>query len=108
MLGKNKSEFLYSSSSFPNAFEPAHKYWQRCNHFVLSCIVNSINPSIAQSIALKNNPHNVWLELKEIFYQGDLIHIPILNKEIHNLRQGNGSISELFIALPDYYMGGTG
>lgn len=58
-LGKNKSEFLDGALSLPNDFEPAHKYWQRCNNLVLSWIFNSGNSSIAQSITFKDNAHNM-------------------------------------------------
>ncbi|MCI91175.1 flavonol sulfotransferase-like protein, partial [Trifolium medium] len=40
-----------------------------------SWIMNSVYPSIAQSIIFMENAVDVWLDLKERFSQGDLVRV---------------------------------
>lgn len=68
MVGKIKMDFLDGSLPMPSDFELAHMYWLRCNNLVPQWIINSVLPSIAQSLAFKDNTNKAWIDLKEIFF----------------------------------------
>jgi hypothetical protein len=73
---KLKFEFLDGSIPAPiDAFDPTYRSWNRCNMLIHSWIMNSVDPSIAQSIVFMENASDVWLDLKERFSQGDLVRV---------------------------------
>ncbi|GAU43894.1 hypothetical protein TSUD_399420 [Trifolium subterraneum] len=97
--GKNKLDFVDGNIEVPSEFDPNFKAWNRCNMLVHSGIMNSVDESIAQSIAFLDNVVDVWNELKERFSQGDYIRISELQCEIFGMKQESRSVSEFFTAL---------
>jgi hypothetical protein len=78
---KLKFEFLDGSIPAPiDAFDPSYRSWNRCNMLIHSWIMNSVDPSIAQSIVFMENASDVWLDLKERFSQGDLVRVSELQQ----------------------------
>ncbi|RDY08685.1 hypothetical protein CR513_07054, partial [Mucuna pruriens] len=65
--------------------------WERCNNLIHSWIVNSLTPTIAQSVAYIENAIDVWNDLRERFSQGDLIRIVELQQELCAFKQGTMS-----------------
>jgi hypothetical protein len=97
--GKNKLDFVDGTIAIPTEFDPNFKAWNRCNMLVHSCIMNSVDDSIAQSIVFVDNVVDVWNELRERFSQGEYIRISELQCEIFGLKQESRSVSEFFTSL---------
>jgi len=71
--GKMKYELVDGTiEPIVDDFDPLFRHWNRCNYLVHSWIMNSVSPSIAQSIIFMENACDVWNDLKERFSQGDL------------------------------------
>jgi len=48
-------------------FDLMFRAWNHCNMLIHSWILNPVTPSIAQSIAFKENDVDAWNDLKERF-----------------------------------------
>jgi hypothetical protein len=97
---KLKFEFLDGSIPAPiDAFDPTYRSWNRCNMLIHSWIMNSVDPSIAQSIVFMENASDVWLDLKERFSHGDLVRVSELQQEIYALTQDSRSVTSFYSDL---------
>lgn len=82
--GKMKYEFVDGTiPPVTDSFDPSFRAWNRCNILIHSWILNSVDPSISQSIVFMENAMDVWNDLKERFAQGDLVRISELMQEIY-------------------------
>jgi hypothetical protein len=71
---KAKLDFIDGTIPIPvDSFDPTFRAWNRCNQLVSSWLLNSVSPSIAQSIVFLENAIDIWNELRERFSQGDLV-----------------------------------
>ena len=58
--GKMKYEFVDGTiPSVTNHFDPSFRAWNRCNMLIHSWILNSVDPSISQSIVFMENAMDV-------------------------------------------------
>lgn len=73
--------------------------WDRCNIMIMSWINNSIVLEITQSILWMDTAEEVWKDLKDRFYQGDVFRNSDLQEDIYTTKQGDGSISTYFTKL---------
>ena len=99
VITKNKFRFLDGSLPMPESFDPSYEAWERCNNLVHSWIVNSVSPSIAQSIIYMEIAAEVWTDLRELFSQGDQVRIAELQHELYSFKQNSLSINEYFTEL---------
>src|SRR4051812_41785848 len=72
---KNKFQFVDGTIEVPDCNDPNYVAWQRCNNFVHTWIINSIAPSIAQSVVFIKNVVDVWNDLRDRFMRGDKIRV---------------------------------
>lgn len=77
----------------PENGDPQYALWDRCNTLVLSWINHTLHPSIAQSVLRIKTAEEVWKDLKDRNYPGDIFQISELEEEIY-LKQGEQSISK--------------
>ena len=96
LSAKNKIEFIDGMIQAPPSTDPKFSAWQRCNHMVLSWILNSVQPNIASSIIYTDTANEVWRDLKDRFEQGNDSRIYQIQEEIVGLRQGQQSISSYY------------
>lgn len=96
---KNKYRFVDGSIRVPLPNDPNFEAWERCNNLVHSWILNSLAPSVAQSVVFIESALDVWNDLKERFSQGDSIRVAELHEEISGFKQGTFSVSEYFTEL---------
>jgi hypothetical protein len=61
--------------------------------------MNSVDPSIAQSIVFMENASDVWLDLKERFSRGDFVRVSELQQEIYALTQDSESVTSFYSKL---------
>ncbi|XP_058728529.1 uncharacterized protein LOC131600377 isoform X2 [Vicia villosa] len=88
LWSKNKLHFINGVLPRPADLDFNSIAWDRCNTMIMSWIKNSNEPEIAQSILWMDNAADMWNELKERFYQGDVFRISDLQEEICTLKQG--------------------
>ncbi|CAL1411708.1 unnamed protein product [Linum trigynum] len=96
LLSKNKISFVDPSVPTPPVGDPLFQAWQMCDTLVLSWILRSLSPEIAQSVLWLNTAVEVWRDLQERFSIADLVRIADLQYEIYGLKQGDLSISAFF------------
>ncbi|CAL0333228.1 unnamed protein product [Lupinus luteus] len=96
---KNKLEFIDGTLTRPSIHDPSFAAWKRCNNIVVSWITQSIEPSIVQSVLWMQNAKEIWDDLRERYYQGDIFQIFELLGQIHTIKQGNLSISKFFTQI---------
>ncbi|XP_019451745.1 PREDICTED: uncharacterized protein LOC109353838 [Lupinus angustifolius] len=90
---KNKLHFIDGSLPKPSIEDPSFNAWDRCNTLVVSWLTQSIDASIVQSILWMDTALEIWQDLRERYYQGDVFRIVELLREIYTYRQGNLSIA---------------
>ncbi|XP_018860061.2 uncharacterized protein LOC109021798 [Juglans regia] len=69
---------------------------ERTKDMVLTWILNTINPSLANSLDYHDDPRAVWLDLESRFCHGNNARLFHLKREISNLHQNH-------LSIPDYY-----
>jgi hypothetical protein len=68
---KNKLVFIDGSIHIPDITDLNRAACEQCNYMLYSWNINSVTPSIAQTIVFLENTIDVWLDLKEIFAKAD-------------------------------------
>lgn len=64
LLSKNKLMFIDETIPTPQRFEATFANWDRCNNLVLSWILKSLSPTIAQSVVWFDLSKDVWCVLR--------------------------------------------
>nr|KYP65401.1 hypothetical protein KK1_011634 [Cajanus cajan] len=67
MISKNKMAFLTGTVPVPTATDPSFPSWERYNTLIMSWLLNSLSPSIAQSVIYFDRAIDIWTDLKERF-----------------------------------------
>jgi hypothetical protein len=94
---KAKLDFIDGTIPIPvDAFDPTFRAWNHCNQLVSLWLLNSVSPSIAQSVVFLENAIDIWNELRERFSQGDLVRISELQQEIYALKQESRSVTDFY------------
>lgn len=75
LRSKNKLHFINGSTSRPPNHDHNSVAWDKCNTMIMSWINNYVELEIAQSILWMKNAAEMWIELKDRFYQGDVFRI---------------------------------
>ncbi|MCI00474.1 hypothetical protein A2U01_0021493, partial [Trifolium medium] len=99
LRSKNKLQFINGSLIRPLDEDHDSLAWDRCNTMIMSSIINSVDAEIAQSILWMDNASEIWKELKDRFYQGDVFRISDIQEEICTLKQGDSTISSYYTKL---------
>lgn len=99
LRSKNKLHFINGVLPRPSDLDPNSIAWDRCNTMIMSWIKNAVEVEIAQSILWMENAADMWNELKERFYQGDVFRISDIQEEICTLKQGDASVSSYYTKL---------
>jgi hypothetical protein len=91
--------FLSGAIPIPAPVDSVYPAWERCNTLIMSWILNSVSPSIAQSIIYLERASNIWVDLRKRFSHGDLLRVAELQEEVYAFKQGTRSVSEYFTSL---------
>ncbi|XP_020217601.1 uncharacterized protein LOC109801040 [Cajanus cajan] len=65
----------------------------------MSWLLNSLSPSIAQSVIYFESAAAIWTDLKDRFSQSDLLRIVELQEEIYGIKQGSRPVSKYYTSL---------
>ncbi|CAL9003908.1 unnamed protein product [Prunus brigantina] len=96
---KNKLGFVDGTIKAPPTTSTKYLFWRRCNQLIKSWILNSISPSLANTVIYANTAAEVWSDLKERFSQGNVSRIFQIKREIAEMRQHQQSISTYYNML---------
>ncbi|XP_014506219.1 uncharacterized protein LOC106765970 [Vigna radiata var. radiata] len=99
LLSKNKIKFIDGSIKKPKNNEILFDAWERCNVMVLSWIIKTLSPQIAESVIYVEEAKELWDELKERFSKGDYFKISDLLQDIHSIKQGERTVNQFFTDL---------
>ncbi|PNY16454.1 flavonol sulfotransferase-like protein [Trifolium pratense] len=99
LRSKHKLHFINGSLPRPDDDDRDSIAWDRCNTMIMSWISNSVDPEISQSILWMDTASEIWKELKDRFYQGDVFRISDIQEEIYTLKQGDSSISTYYTKM---------
>nr|KYP37855.1 hypothetical protein KK1_040937 [Cajanus cajan] len=99
LISNNKMGFLNGSIPKPAFTDPLYPHRERCNTLLMSWLLNSLSPSIAQSVIFFEISIDIWTDLRERFSQGDLLHVAELQEEIYALKQGNNNVNDYYTNL---------
>lgn len=67
LISKNKIGFLAGTIPAPDVHSPSYPSWERCNTLVMSWLLNSLSPPIAQSVIFLNRVVDIWTDLRKCF-----------------------------------------
>ena len=93
---KNKLSFVDGSLPTPDPNSPEYKQWNQTKDMVLTWILNSINPSLANSLEYHTNPREVWIDLQSRFSHGNNARLYHLKRELSSLHQNTTSMHEYY------------
>ena len=99
LRSKNKIAFVDGSLPKPAANDAMFPHWDRCNTMVVSWINLSLEPEIRESVMYIESAAEIWGDLKERYYQGDIFRIAELQEEMYSLKQGDISVTAYFTHL---------
>ena len=86
LISKNKLKFVDGRISVPAQEDPNYAAWERCNTMVVSWIIKSLSPTIAQSVIWIDSACDLWKDLYDRFSQGDAVRIADLQEELASLK----------------------
>ncbi|XP_041004029.1 uncharacterized protein LOC121249387 [Juglans microcarpa x Juglans regia] len=89
---KNKLCFIDGTLKAPATTCTDYAQWSRTKAMVLTWILNTITPSLANSLYYHDDPRDVWLDLESRLYHGNNACLFHLKREISNLHQNQLSI----------------
>ncbi|XP_030970711.1 uncharacterized protein LOC115991107 [Quercus lobata] len=96
LTAKKKIGFINGRIPMPDLESPLYEDWQSCNTMVLSWLINSMHVDVSSNIIYCETTRDMWLELKNLFSQGNGPKIYNLQKEISHITQNQLSVTEYF------------
>jgi len=98
---KSKFGFVDGTLKAPSAKTKPEDYaaWKKCNDMVLSWILNSLTPDIADSVIFYNTAHEVWEDLQNHFFQSNAPRIFQIEREIACLTQDQMTVAAYYTKL---------
>ncbi|KAA8520884.1 hypothetical protein F0562_011557 [Nyssa sinensis] len=93
---KNKLGFIDGTLLPPDPTKPEYTQWNQTKDMVLTWILNSISPSLANSLEYHTDPRAVWLDLSSRFCHGNNARIYHLKRALSSLHQTTNSVHDYF------------
>ena len=90
---KKKIGFANVKISMPEVDSPPYEDWKSCNTMALSYLINSMHIDVSSSIMYCETVREMWVELKNLFSQGN-------GPKIYNLQR---EISQNQMTVIEYY-----
>ncbi|XP_042979866.1 uncharacterized protein LOC122310043 [Carya illinoinensis] len=93
---RNKLAFVNGTLSPPKPNSTDYPQWNQTKDMVLTWLLNSISPSIANSLEFHTDPRVVWLDLQSRFFHGNNARIYHLKRELSSLQQHTHLVHEYY------------
>ncbi|CAA7020470.1 unnamed protein product [Microthlaspi erraticum] len=93
---KKKFGFVDGSVTEPAKDAADHEDWLSAKSMVTLWILNTVDSKVRRTLANKEDPAELWKEIKELFSEGNGPRIQENKAELAVCRQGNSSVIEYF------------
>lgn len=95
LIAKNKIGFVDGTIEPPSSTKKPMDFalWLRCDKMVLSWLLNSVEPDLADGVVYAETSHEVWEDLRDSFSQGNAPRIFQIKKAIASHSQISMSVS---------------
>ncbi|CAH9091924.1 unnamed protein product [Cuscuta epithymum] len=102
--GKGKEEYLSIDLVQPEVKSPGYKNWKAENNMVMSWLLNSMTPEIGEQFMFYKTASEIWEAARDTFSNQDNTSAIFEIKGIlHDLRQGELTVTSYFTALNRYW-----
>lgn len=99
LSAKLKQGFIDGSYTKPAVNSSLLLNWNRCNHMVISWMLNVVSNDIKNSIVYMNSTQDIWDDLEVRYTQSNMPKLFHLRKELSQLSQGSLSVTFLFYQI---------
>ncbi|XP_062114528.1 uncharacterized protein LOC133825630 [Humulus lupulus] len=99
LAAKNKTAFVDGSLPRPPPTDSYLSHWLRCSNMVISWILHSVSPNIAESIMFRTTAAAMWKDLSDCFNQCNGPRVFQLRESAIALKQGNQDVQTYFTRL---------
>ncbi|XP_023918537.1 uncharacterized protein LOC112030087 [Quercus suber] len=96
LTAKKKIGFMNGKILIPEVDSPLYEDWQSCNTMVLSWLINSMHIDVSSSIMYCETAKETWLELKNLFSQGNRPKIYNFQREISHISQNQMIVTKYY------------
>ncbi|KAG5538687.1 hypothetical protein RHGRI_019298 [Rhododendron griersonianum] len=98
---KNKLGFIDGTITAPFAKNKPddHAMWKRCNDMILSWILNSLTPDLADNVIYSTTTQEVWEDLRDRFSQSNVPRIFQIERDISCLSQDQMTVAAYYTKL---------
>ncbi|XP_042954529.1 uncharacterized protein LOC122290927 [Carya illinoinensis] len=96
---KKKLGFIDGTLLEPPSIDALLEPWLECNDIIITWLQNAMSLEIKNSVVYVGTAHDLWTELEQHFAQNNGPRIYELKQSIHNLTQGDDSVSLYFSKL---------
>ena len=93
---KKKIGFVNGKIIMPDVDSPLYEDWESCNTMFLSLLINSMHVDVSSSIMYCETARKMWIELQNLFSQGN-------GPKIYNLQGEISHISQNQMLVIEYY-----
>lgn len=96
---KNKLGLVDGTVKKPDEGDRKYSAWTKANNMVVSWIINSVNPSIAQSVMWIDDAKDIWKDLRLRYGNIDAFRLSDLQENFYNIKQEGLSVTEYYTKL---------
>ena len=96
LTAKKKIGFVNGKIPMPDLDSPLYKDWQSYKTMFLSWMINSMQIDVSSSIMYCETRREMWIELKNLFSQGNGPKIYNLQREISHISPNQMSVTDYF------------
>ena len=96
---KRKLGLVQGTVPRPNDDHVKSGMWDTCNCMIIAWIQNSVSKSIGKSISFLDSAREILLQLEQRFSLSNESRKYRLNKEIYEVKQNYGPVSEYYTKL---------
>ncbi|XP_075074682.1 uncharacterized protein LOC107767956 [Nicotiana tabacum] len=96
---RNKIGFINGSCSKLVVDSPQYRQWDRCNNMVISWLVNSLSPDIAESVQYSETAESIWKQLNYRYGTINGTKVFEIKRELASIYQGTLDIASYFNKL---------
>ena len=93
---KKKIGFVNGKVTKLDLDSPLYEDWESCNTMMLSWMINSMHVDVSSNIMYCEIAREMWIELQNVFSQGNGPKIYNLQTEISQIRQNQMSVTEFY------------
>ncbi|XP_075504200.1 uncharacterized protein LOC142541583 [Primulina tabacum] len=99
LTAKNKLVFVDGTFMRSSPEDLLYGAWIRCNSMVISWLLNAVSREIADSLMYMATAHDIWIDLRERFNQGNAPRIFQIKSLLTGLQQGSMDVSTYYTRL---------